>query len=297
MSVPKTAPPDESVGQLACVACGYLLRGHRADDRCPECGGTVQLTLDAQRLGTWPPQWLRRLRFGLRLLAGAVALGWFPALAFVFLTPSMLWFWNEALFESVRLGRYEWTLGPPLLIAFALAVWGTLVVTFSEAARLVAAERPRAPWLARAGIVVGLVGFVVLAMTLSGLARGAMRDRMIWVWLALLIGGGVATWNLCTCLARLARRMPDERLAQRCESFRWVTILTIALVAFEAFNFWAVIAWLPITSRRAWWDTLGVVDALIVTGRVALLVAGIVALSVLRAYLRRLNGLFAGAGV
>ena len=274
--------------QLSCVACGYLLRGHGAGERCPECGGTVQLTLDAQRVSTWPTEWIRRLRSGLRLLLAALGVGWLGTCAFVVLTPSLLWTLNEHFFDYWSLRQYQWVLGIPLLLAFALAVWGTVVVTFSEAARLVASERPRAPWLARVGIVVGVAGFVVLAVTLS-MARGTFRDRMIWMWLALLVGGAVATWNLCTCLARLARRIPDERLARRCESFRWVALLTGAVFAFEAFNFWAVIAWLPISSRLTWWRTLAAVDALILTGRIALLVTGLLALSLLRKYAKRLG--------
>ena len=233
-------------------------------------------------------EWIRRLRFGVRLLLAALAVGWVGTCAFVVLTPSLLWTLNENFFDYWSLRQYQWVLGIPLLLAFALAVWGTIVVTFSEAARLVASERPRAPWLARVGIVVGVTGFAVLAVTLS-MSRGALRDRMIWMWLALLVGGAVATWNLCTCLARLARRIPDERLAGRCESFRWVGLLTSAVFAFEAFNFWAVIAWLPIPGGLTWWRTLAVVDALILTGRIALLVTGLLAVSLLRQYAKRLG--------
>ena len=109
------------------------------------------------------------------------------------------------------------------------------------------------------------------------------------MWLALPVGGAAATWNLYTCLARLARRIPDERLAGRCESFRWVALLTGAVFAFEAFNFWAAIAWLPIPSGLTWWRALAGVDTLILTGRIALLVTGLLALGLLRRYATRLG--------
>jgi hypothetical protein len=278
--------------ELVCVGCGYLLRGQTIGERCPECGGTVQLTLDAQHLVTWPPDWIRRLRFGLRLLAGAVAVGWAGMAAFSVTSLSLMSGSIPALraLEGWRLWSWEWVLAIPLLIAFGLAVWGTVVVTFSEAARLVGSERPRAVRIARIGIVAGVAAFVVLAGTLI-LTRGGLRDRLIWVWIALFASGMVATWNVCTALARLARRIPDERLARRCEAFRWLAIFAGALASFEAFNFWAIISWLPIGSRLTWWRTLAVVDALILTGRIALLVTGLLALGVLRRYAKRLGGI------
>src|SRR5690349_11212110 len=77
-------------GDLVCVRCGYLLRGQGSDARCPECGGTVQLTIDAQQLQSWPPAWLARLRRGLRLLVAGVAIGWVSVLVFSLATLSLI---------------------------------------------------------------------------------------------------------------------------------------------------------------------------------------------------------------
>lgn len=277
---------------LTCVSCGYLLRGQAPDDRCPECGGTVRLSIDAQRLGTWPAPWIARLRFGLRLLVAAVAVGWLAVLAYSLTSLSLQAATIPALrqFESWRLGRYEWILALPFLAAFILAVCGTVVVTFSEAARLVGSERPRAPWLARAGVAAGVLAFLVVTAAMI-FTRGLLRDRLVWAWVALFVGSSVAIWNLCTCLARLAWRIADERLARRCDSFRWLALLVAVLACFEAFNFFAVLSWLPIRTTRGWWRALALSDTLILTGRVALLVAGIVAVHLLRRYANRLHGL------
>jgi hypothetical protein len=289
-----TAQP--AISDLTCVSCGYLLRGHGAGDRCPECGGTVRATIDAQRLDTWPTAWLNRLRRGLGLLVAGVAVGWVAILLFSLATLSMMSATIPALrgFDMRWYGP-EWTLALPFLAAFVLSAWGTVVVTFSEAARLVAREHPRAPWLARAGVALGTVAFTAVAVGLV-LMRGRWRDRMLWAWLALFAGGAVAVWNLATCLARLARRIPDRRLAQRCETFRWLALLAIVLACFEALNFFAVLSWLPIRTTRGWWRAIAVSDTLILTGRAALLVVGVVAVQLLATYARRLASILRDRG-
>ena len=123
------------------------------------------------------------------------------------------------------------------------------------------------------------------------ISRGSLRDRMIWVWLALLLGGMVAVWNLCTVLGRLAQRIPDERLSRRCASFRWVALLAVALIAFESFNVWPILTWLPLHTARAWWRAVALTDTFILTGRVAILAAGTLAIVLLRSYAKRLTQL------
>ena len=66
----------EAHDELRCVGCGYLLRGLDVDARCPECGQTVRNAIAAQTLASWPSEWLRRLRFALRLLTIGIVIGW-----------------------------------------------------------------------------------------------------------------------------------------------------------------------------------------------------------------------------
>src|SRR5688500_8741300 len=182
--------------ELPCVGCGYALRGLDVDARCPECGKSVHETIAAQTLGSWPVAWLRQLRRGLALLTAALLVGWM----------AMLWVTVTDLGGSTCIvpalarvrGWHEWhnerAMVFPLTAAFALGVWGTAVVTFSEAARLVGRDRPRASLLARAGIVLGVLGFCGLVATFFLFHRG-LRDSLIWVWLVLLIGAAIAVWN------------------------------------------------------------------------------------------------------
>src|SRR5687768_3534402 len=139
--------------ELPCVGCGYALRGLDADARCPECGQTVRATIAAQALESWPVEWLRQLRLGLALLCAALLVGW---LAILWFTVADLGGFTLIVPALARVrGWHEWhnerAMVFPLAAAFALGVWATALVTFSEAARLVGRDRPRASFLARAG--------------------------------------------------------------------------------------------------------------------------------------------------
>lgn len=60
---------------LACVACGYNLRGLEPQGGCPECGESIARTLASPSLVNSDPRWLARVETGLWLLLGAVVLG------------------------------------------------------------------------------------------------------------------------------------------------------------------------------------------------------------------------------
>ena len=74
-------PPDLTSTALHCDACGYDLRAHPTDGKCPECGASVA---ESQRLAAIPrrpawrdsdPRWRRRM------LAGAWVLALVPLMA------------------------------------------------------------------------------------------------------------------------------------------------------------------------------------------------------------------------
>jgi hypothetical protein len=60
---------------VACVACGYNLRGLRPDGRCPECGRAVADSLKSEHWSQADPKYVRRLLLGLAILALAFAAG------------------------------------------------------------------------------------------------------------------------------------------------------------------------------------------------------------------------------
>jgi hypothetical protein len=69
-----TAHPDQIAAPLACSECGYDLRAHPADGKCPECGASVS---ESRRLAAIPrrpawrdsdPRWRRRILAGVWIL-------------------------------------------------------------------------------------------------------------------------------------------------------------------------------------------------------------------------------------
>ena len=69
-----TAPTDEMSAELPCHSCGYDLRAHPPDGKCPECGGSVA---ESRRLAAIPrrpawrdsdARWRRRMHAGAWLL-------------------------------------------------------------------------------------------------------------------------------------------------------------------------------------------------------------------------------------
>ena len=56
-----TADPAVVRHDVPCIACGYNLRGLRADGTCPECGTAGQKAMDRQTGLVGDEQWIRRM--------------------------------------------------------------------------------------------------------------------------------------------------------------------------------------------------------------------------------------------
>ncbi|MCC6360529.1 MAG: hypothetical protein IT450_17460 [Phycisphaerales bacterium] len=68
-------PPPSSVGDdVLCLGCGYMLRGLNPAGACPECGQPIAQSLGPANLCDLDSQWLRRVRRGLRVVAGGLLL-------------------------------------------------------------------------------------------------------------------------------------------------------------------------------------------------------------------------------
>src|SRR5438309_5648527 len=70
-----TASSDEMSVELLCDRCGYDLRAHPQDGRCPECGASVAESLRLAAIPRRPawrdsdPRWRRRMLAGAWILA------------------------------------------------------------------------------------------------------------------------------------------------------------------------------------------------------------------------------------
>ena len=60
---------------LPCLGCGYNLRGLKENDRCPECGSPVGLSIFGDALRFSHPDWVDAVRRGLLMIFNAISLG------------------------------------------------------------------------------------------------------------------------------------------------------------------------------------------------------------------------------
>ncbi|MEM7227599.1 MAG: hypothetical protein AAF432_02175 [Planctomycetota bacterium] len=73
MTDTSSQPESSTVDGRYCGFCGYALKGMSADQKCPECGVPVQVTLDGNLIWHVPESYRRRLRIGLWMLVIACA--------------------------------------------------------------------------------------------------------------------------------------------------------------------------------------------------------------------------------
>jgi len=72
-AVPRDAD-GRLAGDLACVQCGYNLRGLSPEGRCPECGCPVGRASWGTLLRYSDPDWVERLARGMRWVVGGIIL-------------------------------------------------------------------------------------------------------------------------------------------------------------------------------------------------------------------------------
>jgi hypothetical protein len=78
-----TETVQQTDGDVACVRCGYNLRGLAADGACPECSAPIAGSLVENRLLGADQRWLRTVHHGLSLLLMRYIVSLIPTLAFV----------------------------------------------------------------------------------------------------------------------------------------------------------------------------------------------------------------------
>lgn len=172
---------------LSCLKCGYNLRGLSSQQICPECGEPAAQTIRGDWLEFSDPKWVRRLACGMRCIIWTIF--GTPFLSFAILVI------GERPFVAIMVSAY--------IVAFWL-------ITSPEPGRTDAEPGLGLRRIARYGSIFGVLMACLLGM--AGLGDTRITSTMkaapgsVFVWAAWFLILGYA--------ARLARRIPDVRLAR-----------------------------------------------------------------------------------
>ena len=182
---------------VPCVSCGYDLRGLSPDGECPECGASIQTSIDSQRLFFTSPRWLGGVRAS--VLTHALGVLTMPMCLLVF---------------------------PLILTGLGAIDLGEAVVRLNERSR-------RSLFLAGHSLLA-IIGFG--AGGLAFLTTGAALSPLIGPMCVILgiCSFGVHLFAVTGLLDTLARRMQRRTLIQHVARTRIVlgAALTVSLTSF-----------------------------------------------------------------
>lgn len=248
---PPPAPPAapgpalDAEGRLLddvpCRRCRYDLRGLTLAAACPECGTRVGESARPDLLRYADPAWRRRLGRGAVLMSVALGLdfAWLAgADVLLNLTGSLTVFWVKLWGEF------------PILAAWLLSCW------------MLTGRDPAAPRILDAGRLALALSVVAVAGSLVpplAVAAG-------WYWLYSPVSMGLSANDvaigaiLAFVAARLARRVPEERLASRhLAAAVAMCVLGAGALGVGFASWWLVVFWeqpVPRLLRALWWASL-----------------------------------------
>ena len=182
------------IEDVPCRRCGYNLRSLPADGKCPECGSAVAISIHGFYLRFAPPEWVRRLALGAKLLVTAAVTavgGWVVMLAIVFAIAIMLGPTATGPSSTFSTVLSVSLIGCSILIA-GLLIAGIILMTTRDPAEAGKPERFGARRLARLCLwpmPVAMVG----GGAMSALGPSAMTWPLSWLIVALWIVIGVTS--------------------------------------------------------------------------------------------------------
>ncbi len=193
---------------VPCRQCAYNLRGLAANGRCPECGQPVALSINGDLLCFSDPNWVAKLRTGALIILASI-LG--STLSFVLALAATYVLRRSFLVEQHILG---------LLIGIALVV-GAWLLTEPDPSGVGERDYGRPRRIVRVTLLLGLADHLI-RIAMGQLRPDPIGRLALAVLLIFIAAGSVAgTFALLLYLAKLAGRIPSNRLAGRARSLTW----------------------------------------------------------------------------
>lgn len=214
-TIAETPVPEEAL----CRRCGYALRGLTIHGRCPECGTSVGWSIRGDLLRYSDPDWVERLARGTLWIIVGVLGG---------LLASIIVASFGGLAEPGASEAVAWVLSIGASLVALVGYW--LVTTPEPWITAEAAFSVR--HLARWGVVAGFLGGLVPDWTT--VATGPAFSVVAILSLILSLGGFVGFIALFVHARRIARRVPDARLASHTSVVMWGIVSGLGLMLLTA---------------------------------------------------------------
>lgn len=198
-----------------CRKCSYNLRGLHCDGRCPECGTPIGLSLQGDLLRFADPDWVDKVALGLKII---------------------LWMILFATVAAILGGALSHAVSPVLapvihFLASLISFYGVWFITEPDPSGIGEDPSITARKVIRVTLVVGLVSallqIIAAAETFSGVVTFVLGGLILLAGIVALIG----VFATFVYYEKLARRIPDDRLAVRARFLKWAYTIVLAVMA------------------------------------------------------------------
>lgn len=206
---------------IACIFCGYNLRGLLPTGRCPECGSNITDSIRGDLLKFADPTWLDKLRFGTSLKL------WNILLAMVVGILGAILAFATGLISFIAVFS---------LLAGAIGLWATFLITAQEPRISLQEDPVTLRKVIRFCALAAFVGTIIQqAVTIGrGLAFGQVDTLIVCVGAVIGLAGVVVMFGEIVYYRRFALRIPDARLARSTRILLWAMPISLGLVAISA---------------------------------------------------------------
>jgi hypothetical protein len=204
MSMNPSAVAVMVTADTPCRKCGYNLRGLSIDGRCPECGTPVGVSVNGYFLRYSDPQYIRKLRRGVRFMLWDVLVAIMAGIGIVVLLIAIPASANSPIPKVV------------MMAAGVLGVVGAWLLTEPDPSGIGEEQYGTARKIIRVTLLIG-VFHSLFDLVLDTAAPAHAGVRIVIQGLALIVSliGLVGEAAKLSYLSKFAMRLPDYDLAER----------------------------------------------------------------------------------